>query len=90
MTPLAILLLGACICILAHDNHQTRKALKHMSQQLDNLTAQVTNLETQAAAAVAALQTAGTDGPALDALATRVKTVADSLQAAAAPKAVTP
>lgn len=90
MLILIAALLAACISVLAHDNHQTRKAFHTMSKALDALTDKVSNLETQGAAVVAqvaTLQAAGENAPALDALGVRVQAVADQLQVAAAPKA---
>ena len=90
MTVAILALLGACVLILASDNHHTRKALHHMSIALDALTVKVANLETQGAAVVATvaqLQAAGENAPALDALGTRIQAVADQLQTAATPKA---
>jgi len=85
-----VVLLALCISILAHDNHQTRKALKHMSQSLDNLTAAVTTVENSVAAAVAEIGTlhAGSadDSAQLDALTVRLTTASNALTAAIAPK----
>ncbi len=60
-----------------------------MSQALDNLTTSVGNLETQATAIIAEVNSlkSGSDDAALTALQGRIDTVASNLQAAAAPAA---
>lgn len=83
-------LLSAILAVFVLENHFTRKALHAMSLALDNLTVQVTAIEANASAAVAAigaLQAAGENAPALDALTSRLKVASDGLAAALAPKA---
>lgn len=91
LTIAALALLAACISILAHDNHQTRKALKHMSQSLDALKAAAVSLQETSAnvqAAVAMLQAAqGTPDSALDPITAQINGAVSTLNAAIAPKA---